>query len=47
MEKHHWTWKQRLYLIAGVLKAALLVAGAYIVGFGLLILLLCLAAGCI
>lgn len=36
-----WTAKQRLLLIAGALKAALLVAGAYIVGFGLVIWLLC------
>lgn len=36
-----WTGKQRLWLIAGALKAALLVAGAYIVGIGLFLWLLC------
>ena len=36
-----WTAKQRFLLIAGVLKAALLVAGAYLAGLGLLLWLLC------
>lgn len=36
-----WTTKQRLLLIGGVLKAALLVASAYMAGLGLLIWLLC------
>lgn len=36
-----WTTKERLLMVAGALKAALLVAGAYIAGFGLLIWLLC------
>lgn len=39
--------RQILYLIAGALKAALLVAGAYIVGFGLFLLMLCKLFGAI
>lgn len=33
--------QQIFYLIAGALKAALLVTGAYIAGFGLFIYMLC------
>ena len=36
-----WTARQRLLMAAGALKAALLVAGAYIAGIGLVIWLLC------
>ena len=36
-----WTGRERLLLIGGVLKGALLVAGAYLAGLGLLLWLLC------
>lgn len=42
MEKNN---RNTLYFIAGALKAALLLAGAYIITFGLFILMLCKLIG--
>ena len=39
--------RQIFYLIAGALKAALLVAGVYILGIGLFLLMLCKLFGAI
>lgn len=41
MKQNNWNRKERTLLILGTLKAALLIAGAYLLGIGLLILLLC------
>ncbi len=40
--KHDYSKKESFYIILGSLKAALLIAGAFIVGLGLFILLICL-----
>lgn len=39
---HDYSKKESFYIIMGTLKAALLIAGAFIVVFGLFILLICL-----
>ena len=40
--KHDYSKKESFYIIMGTLKAALLIAGVFIVGLGLFILLICL-----
>lgn len=43
-KKYDYSGKESFYIIMGALKAALLIAGAFIVVFGLFILLICLLA---
>ncbi len=41
-KKHDYSKKESFYIIMGSLKAALLIAGFFIAGLGLFILLICL-----
>lgn len=42
-ENTGYSFKERFMIVMGVMKATMLIALAYILGFGLLILLICLA----